>query len=486
MSYSNVSLELPGSPDLPNWRLEDILENISDGFFALDRDWRYTYLNCHAEALLKRSRRELLGKSAWDVFPELLNTPQYHKFCQAMNDRAELIFENYFWPTKQWFEVKLQPFEQGLRVYYHDITEHKQTEEALHESEKLLRSVINSTGVIVFATDKAGIFTLSEGNGLAKLGLVPGQVIGQSAYEVYKAYPVVQQCIQRALNGEAFQAINEVEGLAFEASFAPLHDLHGQIVGVLGVSVEITERVLLEEELREALANEKEVGELKNRFVSMVSHQLRTPLSIILSSAELLRSYSCRMTEERQQSHLRQIEEAVERMTKLLEDVLTIDRAEAGQLVLHLSRFNPIELCLELLQKLQQEENQTHRLVFENSWPEDYLIEADHKLLRQMLDNLLANALKFSPEGSEVRLQLAYEAGQINLSVIDRGIGIPSEDWPHLYEVFYRGKNVGAIPGAGLGLAGVKKMVELHDGTLSYQTELAVGTTFMLKLPISC
>ena len=258
-----------------------------------------------------------------------------------------------------------------------------------------------------------------------------------------------------------------------------------QPVSCVAVQLDITQRKRAEEETRRALAKEKELGELKSRFVSMTSHEFRTPLSTILSSAELLEHYGSKWTDERKLVHFHRIQTAVQNMTYLMDSVLFIGRAEAGKL-----EFNPVSLelvqfCRDLVEEMQLSAGPQHAINFVS---QDERIQArvDEKLLRQILANLISNAVKYSPQGSTVHCELACQPDQAIFRVKDAGIGIPPEDQTRLFETFQRAKNVGNISGTGLGLTIVKKCVDLHGGTIGVESQLGAGTTFTVVLPIMC
>jgi signal transduction histidine kinase len=237
-----------------------------------------------------------------------------------------------------------------------------------------------------------------------------------------------------------------------------------------------------EEKLRQALEREKELSELKSRFVSMVSHEFRTPLSVILSSSELLEHYGNQFAEERKAEHLRRIQTAVSHMTHLLGDVLFIGRADAGNI-----NFNPALLdlphfCREIVSEIQSSTQSRHPIEF-TCRGECAPAWADENLLRPILVNLLTNAIKYSPDGQSIHFDVESRAEHFVYSVRDRGIGIPKADLPRLFESFHRARNVGTIPGTGLGLTIAKRSVELHGGTIQVDSAEGVGTTCTVVLP---
>ncbi len=245
---------------------------------------------------------------------------------------------------------------------------------------------------------------------------------------------------------------------------------------------DITERKRLESELRQSLDREKELNELKSRFISMTSHEFRTPLTTISTSAGLLKMHFNKMNPEQRLKHFANIQTAIRQMTQLLEDVLLIGRAEAGRLEFNPERLDLEVFCRDLVEEIQAGAGKTHTLVFsERGQYENVMV--DRKLLRQILTNLLGNAVKYSPVGNSVYFDLVCEDGQVVFRVQDKGIGIPEKDQKHLFETFYRANNVGTIPGTGLGLAITQRAVELHGGDIRVESQIGIGTTFIVTIP---
>jgi signal transduction histidine kinase len=249
---------------------------------------------------------------------------------------------------------------------------------------------------------------------------------------------------------------------------------------------DISDRKRVEAQMMKALERERELRELKSDFVSMASHEFRTPLTAIFSSTELLQHYSNIWPEEKKLKHYHRIESAVRRMTGLLDDVLLYSKAEAGKL-----QFNPTSivlknLCSDLVEELQLGIGKNHKITWIYSGPcnNAYM---DEKLLLHILTNLLSNAIKYSPSGTTVFFSCScdQENKEIAFEIKDQGIGIPQEDQAQLFESFHRAKNVGDIPGTGLGLAIVQKSIELHAGKITVNSEVGVGTTFRVTLPLN-
>ena len=245
---------------------------------------------------------------------------------------------------------------------------------------------------------------------------------------------------------------------------------------------DISERKQLEAEMLQAVERERELRELKSDFVSMASHEFRTPLTSILASTELLERYSDRWTEEKKSKHYRRIENSVKRMTELVEDVLLISKAEAGKIEFNPQPLDLKKFCRNLVAEIKVTIGKKHRIDFTYSGLAQ--VELDEKLLIQILNNLLTNAIKYSPQETIIHFNCLCRQEEVTFEIQDQGIGIPLEDQPGIFESFQRAKNVGNIPGTGLGLSIVQKSVKLHGGSISVISTVGVGTTFKVILPL--
>ena len=234
------------------------------------------------------------------------------------------------------------------------------------------------------------------------------------------------------------------------------------------------------EELRRERDHEMELASLKSRFVSMTSHEFRTPLSVILSSAELLEAYGETWPAERHRTHLGRIQAAAQGMARMLDGVLLIGRAEAGMLELKPGPLRPAQLASQIADEIRGVVG-GRALEFDAVDVREMWL--DENLLRHVLTNLLSNAFKYSPEDSVVRLRVEPTEGGVRFVVVDEGIGIPEADRERLFEAFHRCGNAESIPGTGLGLAVVKKSVEAHRGTIEVESREGEGTRFRVEVP---
>ncbi|MEZ0273660.1 MAG: ATP-binding protein, partial [Roseimicrobium sp.] len=276
------------------------------------------------------------------------------------------------------------------------------------------------------------------------------------------------------------------------------------VPGVEGIVVnihDITDRFLAEEtlrhmnadlekrvekrtdELHQALSRERELGEMKSNFVSMVSHEFRTPLGVIMSATDVLKRYFERLAPEKRARHLDMIFRSTRNLAGLIEEVLLLGKVEEGRM-----QFSPVPLdmegcCRSIVDELLSATNAVCPIYFSCLTPIEGAV-SDEGLLRYILSNLISNAVKYSEPGTSVEFTAARRDHEVVLTIKDRGIGIPRADQPRLFTSFSRGSNVGERPGTGLGLVVVQRCVDLHGGKLLLESEPGIGTTAIVTLPV--
>ena len=232
------------------------------------------------------------------------------------------------------------------------------------------------------------------------------------------------------------------------------------------------------DELTKALSKEKELGDLKSRFVSMASHEFRTPLSTILSSASLLAKYVESSEQDKRDRHINRIKASVNNLTSILNEFLSIGKIEDGKIEIKNTRLNIKEFITQLCSEMQVHAKPGQIITYSHTgW--DWLV-LDESLLRNIIFNLLSNAIKFSAENEKILVDSYNTGGQFTMRIKDNGLGIPAKDQLHLFERFFRAGNVTNIQGTGLGLHIVAKYVELMKGTITWKSELEKGTEFSI------
>ncbi len=304
------------------------------------------------------------------------------------------------------------------------------------------------------------------------------RMVGSEAFEARIVCPMVRGNEAMAPNARIKPVMVSGTVLDWEGSSA-------SFIFMTDVSLEKASR----DQLTKALQQERELGELKTRFVSMASHEFRTPLATIQTASELLQHYQDRLKPEEREEAIADIQLSVQRMQGMIDNFLTLGRMSVDAM-----RFAPSDLavvdCLRgVVGEAVNVDRQQHLVMLDVSpqVPMAQLLVLDEVLLRQIVGNLLGNACKYSDSGTTVwlRLNRLQDTGQLwlTIDVADSGIGIPQSDMPHLFETFHRASNTGEVRGTGLGLAIVKRAVEAHGGIIKVQSQAGVGSTFSVRLP---
>jgi PAS domain S-box-containing protein len=476
---------------------------------------RILYVNEAFSRITGYAPEEVLGKTPRILQGPNTNQAELHKVRIALSQWQSVTVEviNYRKDGSEfWNEFSLVPVANAQGWYTHwiavqrDTTGRKQVEQALRQSEERFRSVIENALDIVMILDPDGTIGYISPSVEKVLGYAAIELVGKDVTEMIHPHDwtLPQHLVQTTspesltitlhdrltntiLHPELQHPIEfrhrhqDGSWRILEAVSQPFVDSAANLRVIVNAR-DITERKRLDE-IRLALEREKELSALKTRFFSMASHEFRTPLSTALAAAQVLENSQEEWDNaEKRLRNLHRIQDAVKNMVQLLDDILTINRAETGKLA-----FNPKPLGLELycrqfVEEMQLSAGTQHTLTF-TCQGTPYPIELDEKLMRSILSNLLSNAIKYSPSGGNVLLTLKFQADAVLLSVQDEGIGIPLEDQRQLFEPFHRGKNVRTIPGTGLGLVVVKKCVDLHQGMVKISSALGAGTLCLVTLP---
>ena len=386
---------------------------------------------------------------------------------------------------------------QTNRKLQREIIERRKIEENLRNSEEKYRSVVNNLEEVVFQIDKNGLWTFLNPAWTKITGFSVEESLGTHFLNYIHPDDRQLSCEYQEflMQGKIDYSRYEIRYLKKEGGFCWVEvlarlilDVRGNIISTSGTLNDITKRKQVEEELVKTIAKERELGELKSRFVSMTSHEFLTPLAIISSSAGLLKEYGHKLTQEKKDKHLDRIQSSIQHMSDLLNDILMLNQVEANKLEFNPQPLNVIKFCQDLVDEIQLSATE-YEINFLATSELDNIgesgkVDLDKKLLRHILSNLLCNAIKYSAKGSTIDFYLTRQNQDIVFQIKDQGIGIAPEDRERLFESFHRGKNVGNIPGSGLGLAIVKNCVDLHKGKITFTSKSDEGTIFIVKIPV--
>jgi signal transduction histidine kinase len=252
---------------------------------------------------------------------------------------------------------------------------------------------------------------------------------------------------------------------------------------VFELEKEIEVRKKAEEDAKNALEKERELNELKTKFVSIASHEFRTPLSTIMSSASLIGQYREKGDLEKIDKHIARVKSNVNHLTGILNDFLSLGKLEEGRVEINREQVYADEFLKEIKEELKPSLKEGQKIIVESN-ANNHVINIDTRILRNSLFNLLSNASKYSDNGKNIYLSCSISNDRLTISVRDEGIGIPEDDKKHMFERFFRATNATNIQGTGLGLNIVKRYVNLLDGTITFESEYLKGSTFTISIPI--
>ncbi|MEX1001611.1 MAG: ATP-binding protein [Crocinitomicaceae bacterium] len=355
------------------------------------------------------------------------------------------------------------------------------------ESQKLYSTIAKNfpNGTInVFDRDLKYIFL--EGLELQELGVNKERLIGTSYLDkiAKDVRPTIERELNKVFKGESKDFELKHLDQIYRINAVPLSDDKDRIDKILVVEENITEQKLIEQQQEAALQKERQLNEMKSRFVSMASHEFRTPLSTVLSSVSLIEKYIEKEEIDKTEKHIKRVKSAVAGLTEILNDFLSVEKLESNKSVVNLQEFDYRQFSEDMVEEMRticlpgQKINSSLEATHTS-------IRTDQKILKNVLYNLLSNAIKYSKENQEIIYHSEITDTQLKITIKDNGIGIPKEEQGDLFERFFRAKNVTNIKGTGLGLNIVKKYVEMLEGEIHFESELNEGTTFFLNLPLT-
>jgi PAS domain S-box-containing protein len=468
--------------------LSTIAKNFPNGIIqVLDEELRYVFVDGKDMHNLHLTSDGLIGKPLSSVIPPTkidLIEQQLKKVFSGENVSFEV---EMFDGTYVFHAVPLTDTRGAIKqvlAVLQNITQQKLAEEALINRQKLFKTIAQNfpNGIISVLDDELNCVFI-EGEELEAFGRTADEMVGSRIATLFESDDVNQfeQELQRVFKGHRISLEVEVHGRSYILNAVPLSDTRNAISQVLLVSQNITELKKAEEEIRKALAREKELNELKSIFVSTASHEFRTPLSTILSSASLISKYNKPGDDEKRMKHIERIKSSVSNLIGILNDFLSISKIEEGKILVQPTEFSVINFCEDLKEEMQPsaKEGQTIEFSFEGDSP---IVLLDKHVLKNVLLNLVSNAIKYSPEHKPIYLKTYVNGQDITFIVQDKGYGIPEQDQKFIFDTFFRANNVTGIQGTGLGLNIVKKYIEMMKGTISFTSKEAEGTIFTVKL----
>lgn len=478
-----------------------LAENSSDLIELLDFHGNVLYASPSHNTVLGFTQDELISKG----ITSLLRPEDADKISRLLDDFTEdysFGTINLLIKTKagKWLlcETKITPIfnDSGIVDRFllsaRDITERKEAENALGESEEKYRILVENANEAIVVIQ----------NDYIKFANPKTEELFAQNYETLTSSPfsdfvhpedraVVRENYKHRIEGKesldyySFRIVTpkkqiiliEINAVTIEWMGAP---------ATLNFLNDITERKRAEEEIKKALEKEKELSELRSSFITMASHEFRTPLTSILSSAEILQKYKGKISPEKETKYFSRIRDKVAQMTQILDDVLLLGTAEAGKLNITPEYVDIYLLITKIVEEFEQNStiNTGHKIItITNNLDGSFLI--DLKSFKQILDNLLSNAIKYSPDDTQITFEVSYNEGTLFCKVEDQGIGIPEEDISSIFNPFHRAMNTGSITGSGLGLTIVKRAIDMLKGRVEVSSKQNKGTSFKIFLPVT-
>ncbi len=489
----------------------EILNNLSDGFFSLDKDTTVVFFNSAAERLLGRKAKEVLGRRLFDAFPEVKGSIFEEKYNEAIREKKFINFETYFAtpPYTGWYDVRVHPMEEGILVYFLVTTERREAEEELKKSQIRLAQAlarlsfhVDNSPLAVIELEKGRTVRSWSSQAEAMFGWSAQEMLGKDweelSFVVEDDIPYVTECVAGLFNEATDHNVCRNRNYRKDGSIihcawynSALKDDSGNVISLLSLVADVTEHREMEMELIRAKEAAEDSSRAKNEFLANMSHEIRTPLNGVLGMLQLLQGTALD-AEQREYADL-----AVASGSSLLtiiEDILDITKIEAGKMEIRKGPFRPNALVQSIEAIFRNEATRKNLLLHIRIDPHlPSMLLGDGGRIRQILFNLAGNALKFTQEG-EVSVRLMPKSSEcddrvvLSMEVSDTGIGIPEKKLQTIFEPFIQGDGsfTRKYGGTGLGLGIVKRLTELMNGTVSIESEVGSGTLVRCDIPVWC
>jgi PAS domain S-box-containing protein len=498
-------------------RKEDLYELLflraSEGLIIANRDGVIEMANPRANVLFGYEENGLIGQNVDSLLPKHLkekHTQHRENYLESPHQRPMGLGYDLIGVRKDGssfpLEISLNHFtddgETKVMALIMDVTRRKEQEaeimllnkhlekrvaertKELNESQKLYRMIArNFPNGTINVFDRELNYVFAEGGEMYRYGITSEKLMGRNYID---RLPDELQEMMREKLGKVFKG----ESLKFELKFknqfylintTGLANQQGEIDRILLVEQNITERKKAEEATEDALQKEKQLNELKSRFVSMASHEFRTPLSTVLSSLSLIEKYDQSGATEKKEKHYKRIKTSVRHLTNILNDFLSLEKVETGKVYMSSEEINVKEVLEDIVDQHAQITKSNQRIAFNFVGIEH--IHTDQNMLQIICSNLLSNAIKYSGEGKHIDLSAECLEDALTINVRDEGIGIPEEEQDNMFSRFFRAKNAVNIEGTGLGLNIVNRYTQLLGGSIHFQSRPEEGTTFTVTIP---
>lgn len=493
---------------------EVLFQSIVEGLIVANRAGKILIANEAAHKLFAYPNNQLIGRKVEDLIPssirakhkqhrENYNQKPSQRTMGAGLNLVGLRKDNSTFPI----EISLNHFthnnEALVVALISDISRRKRTEDellelknelerkvlertkALKESQKLYQEIAkNFPNGAVSVVDKELKILFIDGKDISLQGLDPDMLKGEYCLSSFS------EPKQKEYHHKLMSCFNH-QNVSFEVDYnnthylvnaVPIYDSHQEISSLLLATHNISKLKKAEADMKASMQKEIELSEMKSRFVSMASHEFRTPLTSVLNSASLLSKYThIPNSAEKQEKHIEKIKNAVKHLTSILNDFLSIDKLSTGKIELNYQTINLPEYTQEIVRDVQDFAKKGQQINYVHTGDTNVVI--DQQVLKILYYNMLSNAVKYSEENQPIKLSTALDNDELKIIIADEGRGIPEDEHNQVFSRFFRATNVSNIQGTGLGLNIVQKYVELSGGTIKFESEYEKGTIFTITLP---
>jgi chemotaxis family two-component system sensor kinase Cph1 len=485
----------------------DVLESMDDGLFILDKEYKFLRVNRAFEEIAHIKRESVLGKNLWEAFPHATTTSfpywiQYHDVI-ASKKSASFVVEGIL---KDWTEINAYPTEEGgLCVFVRDITDKMKSEQALRKSEERFRALVNASSDVIYrmSPDWTEMHQLDGRDFLAHTrrsdkGWIQKYIPKKDQKRVLE---VINKAIAKKGTFQLEHPVKQADGsIGWTYSRAiPILDDDGNIIEWFGAATDVTPRKKAEEDQRtqhetearmELITQQRnallKVNQIKDEFIALASHQLRTPATVVKQYISLLLGKFAGELNSQQQDFLQIAYDSNERELKIINELLKTAQIDSTNYGLSIEEHDVVDLVKGVITDFEATLAQhDQRIQLENKAKSTTLL-IDATEIRLVISNLIENASKYSPIGSDIKVVISPTKKYTRISVQDNGVGISKKDHRKVFEKFTRVNNElsNTVSGTGLGLYWVKQIVEAHNGNIELSSVLGKGSTFTVKLPI--
>ena len=513
MSVKNINADLDKV-----YRL--LFETAGEALILVDKEGLIQTINSRTNEMFGYDDKELIGQKMEILLPEKYRGEHvgHRDSYNKKPKRRSMGMGMELWGrrkdgTQFPLEVSLNHFEANGKIYVMalvtDITQRRIAEDNIHklnedleqrveerthelkESQLLYQAIArNFPDGTINVFDKDLKYVFAEGMELFKYGVTSEKLVGTSYLErlPIEIKDQIKDQLLQVLEGKNANFEVKFKNNYYVMNAVALHSVRGKIDQILLIEQNVTAQKKAQEDMKVALEKEKRLNELKSRFVSMASHEFRTPLSTILTSTTLIDKYlenkenTAVVIREKGEKHIQRIKASVGTLINILDDFLSLDKLEQGKIEARPSLFDVKHFAEDTVDEIQAtlRKGQTIKYTHDGSLTEVFI---DHQMLKNIIINLLSNACKYSPEESPIEFSTGLDKDALTITISDHGMGIPEADQVQLFERFFRASNATNVQGTGLGLNIVKRYVDLMKGTVSFKSKEGEGTTFNIQIP---